>query len=83
MKITILGPQRRRPRIGDRRVTKRHGLQIRVVSTTAAGHWMRSGSRYLYDWRSPGELAGTRWEYLLRAILPTAATPAAPAPAAA
>lgn len=30
MKITILGPQRTKPKVGDRRTTKKHGLQIRI-----------------------------------------------------
>ena len=60
---------RRKPRIGDRRVTKQHGLQLRVVCTHD-WMWMRSGSRYLYEWRSPAELIGTRWEYLVRGMLP-------------
>lgn len=65
MKITIQAPQRRRPQIGDRRTTKKHGLQVRVVETHG-GMWVKSGSRYRYDWRQPRELAGTQWAYLLR-----------------
>lgn len=62
--IHILAHQRRKPRIGDRRTTKKHGLQIRVV-TTHSGMWVRSGSRYVYEWRKPSELLCTRWEYLI------------------
>ena len=65
------GSLRRKPAIGDRRVTKAHGLQIRVVRTHD-GMCVCSGSRYLYDWCSPGDLVGTRWEYLLRRLLPQA-----------
>jgi len=65
MKITIQGPQRRRPQIGDRRTTKKYGLQIRVVQTDG-GMWMKSGSRYRYDWCQPCELVGTQWAYLLK-----------------
>lgn len=64
MKIHILAPQRRKPKIGDRRTTKKHGLQIRVVQTHN-GMWCCSGSRYLYEWRTPAQLLGTRWEYLI------------------
>lgn len=64
MKITILATQRQRPKIGDRRTTKKHGLQIRVVETHY-GMWAKSGSRYSYDWRKPSELVGTQWAYLL------------------
>jgi hypothetical protein len=66
MKIHILAPQRRKPQIGDRRTTKKHGLQIRVIETHN-GMWVRSGSRYRYDWRKPEQLVGTRWEHLLNA----------------
>lgn len=65
MKITILTPQRRRPQIGDRRNTKAHGLQIRVVETHN-GMWVCNGSRYRYDWRKPSELVGTQWAHLLQ-----------------
>lgn len=66
MKIIILGQQHRRPQIGDRRTTKKHGPQIRVVETTSGGMWVQSGSRYRYDWRSPQQLVGTWWSYLLK-----------------
>lgn len=65
MKITILAPQRRKPKIGDRRTTKKHGLQIRVVETYN-GMWVRNGSRYRYDWRKPWELVGSQWDYLIQ-----------------
>lgn len=64
MKITILAPQRRKPKIGDRRTTKKHGLQIRVVQTHD-GMWVKSGSRYCYEWRKPATLVGTMWSYTL------------------
>ena len=60
---------RRKPHIGDRRVTKSHGLQLRVVETHQ-GMWVRSGSGYRYDWRSPAQLLGTQWEHLVQAMLP-------------
>jgi len=65
MKIHILAPQRRRPKIGDRRTTKAHGLQIRVVETHN-GMWVCSGSRYRYEWSKPSDLVGTQWAHLLR-----------------
>lgn len=64
IKITV-GPPPKQPRIGDTRTTKAHGLQIRVVETIN-GMWVRSGSRYRYEWKTPAELKGTRWEYLLK-----------------
>ena len=67
MRITITtGPARRQPKIGDRRTTKKHGLQIRVVETHH-GMWVRSGSRYRYDWKLPQDLLNTQWEHLLTA----------------
>lgn len=65
MKIHILAPKRRRPKIGDRRTTKKHGLQIRVVETHN-GMWVCSGSRYRYEWRKPSDLVGKQWANLLR-----------------
>lgn len=75
MRITFLSSNRSQPKIGDRRVTKKHGLQIRVVETHGA-MWVRSGGRYRYDWRKPAQLLATAWEYLLtsedRAAIATA-----------
>lgn len=65
--IRFFGPQRRKPEIGDRRTTKKHGLQIRVVETRG-GIWVLQAGKsnaYRYDWKKPSELIGTRWEYLL------------------
>lgn len=64
MRIHILRPQRRRPQVGDRRTTKRHGLQIRVV-VTHGGMWVCGSRGYLHEWRTPAQLLGTRWEYLI------------------
>lgn len=61
-----MSQQRRKPKIGDRRTTKKHGLQIRVVETHN-GMWVCNGGRYRYDWRRPSELKGTSWDYLLTA----------------
>jgi hypothetical protein len=67
MRITVTtGSARPRPHIGDRRWTKKHGEQIRVVCTDAHGRWMVRGSRYQYEWRRLEQLAGTQWEYLLK-----------------
>lgn len=65
MKLTILAPQRRKPKIGDRRTTKKHGLQIRVVETHN-GMWVRNGSRYRYEWLKPSEPVGAQWAHLLQ-----------------
>jgi hypothetical protein len=66
VKITVLAPQRKKPKVGDRRTTKKHGLQIRVVETHG-GMWVRSGSRYRYEWRKPADLVGTQWAHMLTA----------------
>lgn len=68
MKITIMtAPRRKQPAIGDVRTTKKHGVQVRVVETHR-GMWVRSGSRYCYEWKTPAQLVGSCWEYLLRQI---------------
>lgn len=66
MRIIIQAPQRKKPRIGEIRTTKKHGKQIRVVETAPCGAWICSGNRYCYEWKTPEELIGTQWEYLLR-----------------
>lgn len=58
-------PQRRKPQIGDRRTTKKHGEQIRVV-TVHDGRWVVTRHGACHEWRSPGDLVGTQWEYLLQ-----------------
>lgn len=65
-RIRFMSAQRPQPKIGDRRTTKAHGEQIRVV-VTSGGAWCVRGSRYVYEWRSPESLRGTQWEYLLTA----------------
>ena len=57
-------PYRKKPEIGDKRTTKKHGLQIRVVRTTQGGSWLRADRGYLYEWRDPQSLIGTQWHYL-------------------
>lgn len=50
-RIHILGPQRKKPKAGDRRETKKHGVQVRVHERHN-GMLVRSGSSYRYDWVS-------------------------------
>jgi hypothetical protein len=50
-RIHVLGPQKRKPKAGDRRETKKHGVQVRVHERHN-GMLVRSGSRYRYDWVS-------------------------------
>lgn len=63
MRIHILKPQKRRPRAGDRRVTKKHGLQIRVQDmATGFGNGrpigrMVSNGRPMFSWVKPEHLA--------------------------
>ena len=64
MKITLQFKRRKQPKIGDRRTTKKHGLQIRVVATSE-GMWIKSGSRYRHEWRKPDDLVGSQFEHLL------------------
>lgn len=63
MKVTLVS-SRRRPRIGDRRHTKRHGLQIRVAETSA-GMWVLRNGRQAYEWKTLRELAGTAFDHLI------------------
>lgn len=50
MKITIItGRQRKKPKQGDRRVTKKHGEQIRVF-LRSQGCYVVSNGRQLYEW---------------------------------
>lgn len=67
MKITIqyTNSKRKKPAVGDRRTTKRYGLQIRVIETDYFGHWVRNGSRYRYEWCKPEQLLYTPWQYLV------------------
>lgn len=74
MKIRIYsGEQRKKPATGDIRITKKHGMQIRVPSMI---HNHRgepigydcTGGRQNYEWRKPAQLMGTRWEYLVRKL---------------
>lgn len=59
------GPVRRAPKIGDRRTTKKHGLQIRVPEVHS-GRWVRANGRQCYVWSKPANLVGTSFSYLLQ-----------------
>lgn len=61
------GPARPRPRVGDRRTTKKHGMQIRVLKM-ARDHRGRvigldcTGGRQRYEWVKLHELdKGDEW----------------------
>lgn len=82
MNLTIRyssAPARAKPKVGDRRLTKKHGLQIRVpmVCTTGphAGARIYSNGRPRYEWAKPHELRPL-YHYLLtteeKAALPGA-----------
>lgn len=65
MKILIVHRSRPKPRIGDRRLTKRHGLQIRVIQTSD-GMWVKAGGRYCFEWRSLSSLiADPLWHHVV------------------
>lgn len=69
MKITISAvPTRKKPSLGDVRTTKKYGLQIRIIETDGYGNWLKNGSRYYYAWRTPEQLVGTRFEYMLKTL---------------
>jgi hypothetical protein len=63
MKLHITyAPERAKPKAGDTRVTKKHGLQIRVqcmardwATGEPIGRMVRNG-RPVFDWRKPVEL---------------------------
>lgn len=60
--ITItFGKQRARtkPKAGDRRVTKKHGPQIRVPVRDSHGHYIVSSGRQVFEWRRLEDLALT------------------------
>ena len=67
MRVTY-GEPRTKPKAGDRRTTKKHGVQIRVQRM--ARDWQGkpigrivSGGRPCYDWRTPREL--DPWDHYL------------------
>jgi hypothetical protein len=55
------GAARKKPKQGDRRVTKKHGLQIRVMAMVHDSRGQPigfdcTGGRQRYEWRAPQEL---------------------------
>lgn len=67
MRITIsTTPQRKRPKEGDRRVTKKHGLQIRIQCRTSSGLQVQNG-RPVFDWRTLDQLEPRDFTYLTAA----------------
>jgi len=73
MQITIsTEPQRKKPKTGDMRTTKKHGLQVRIPKMVklfgGALAYDCTGGRQNYEWISPSQLVGTRWEYLLKQL---------------
>ena len=60
--ITIVKPQRPKPKAGDRRTTKAHGLQIRVQAMARGPFTGKplgrvvSNGRPVFDWRKPIQL---------------------------
>lgn len=49
-------PNRPKPKQGDRRTTKKHGLQIRIMKRDSHGSFIVSGGRQLYEWVSPSAI---------------------------
>lgn len=69
MKITIMAPQRPKPRPGDRRTTKKHGLQIRTWDRAIDGSgkpyaYVVSYNRPRFSWTCPQDLAPWDRHYL-------------------
>lgn len=53
---------RKRPKPGDRRVTEKYGLQIRVLVRDSQGRYVVSRGKPTFTWRKPGDLAPMdRW----------------------
>ena len=71
MRITIsTAPSRRKPQIGDRRTTKKHGEQIRlpVMVHNHKGEpvgYDCTGGRQNYEWVSIDKLPA-RWQFLAK-----------------
>lgn len=64
MRIHITsGPTRPKPKAGDRRITKKHGLRIRVPEIHNGMH-VYSGSRPCYAWCKPADLPRFYQRYL-------------------
>jgi hypothetical protein len=77
-------PARPKPKTGDRRVTKKHGLQIRIPQVCTfgpgAGARIYSNGRPCFEWRKPADLPRIYRHYLTaeeRASLPPNAPAAA------
>lgn len=69
MRVTITsGSPRPKPKTGDVRTTKKHGLQIRVPEMHQIGNddwaYVVMNGRQRYEWKTPRQLVGTRWEHL-------------------
>lgn len=73
MRLVIQSTTRRRkPATGDTRTTKQHGIQVRVPEMVHDIHGREvgyncTGGRQQYVWKTPEQLTGTRWEYLIKA----------------
>jgi hypothetical protein len=71
VKITVIyGPTRKKPRVGDRRTTKKHGEQIRVFKmvTDMRGNVIGydcTGGRQRYEWIPVTEAVAKGYGYLL------------------
>lgn len=64
----VSGPRQKAPRTGDRRTTKKHGLQIRIPEVVTFGphrgaHVHRNG-RPAFEWCKPAELPPRYRHYL-------------------
>lgn len=49
------GPERKKPRAGDRRTTKKHGLQVRIPQNHN-GMGVVAHGRPCYEWVSPADV---------------------------
>lgn len=65
-RITIYsGPAPRpKPKVGDRRTTKKHGVQIRIFERCRYGHLVDSRGRSRYEWVGIADLPD-EYRYLL------------------
>jgi hypothetical protein len=59
-RVHVMGPKKRKPRAGDRRVTKKHGEQVRVQVTHNGAHVVtRHGP--VFEWVAPDDPRAARY----------------------
>lgn len=59
------GKTRSAPKTGDRRVTKKHGMQIRIPVKHNGAFVTNSRGKFTFRWKTIQQVYGTYWHYLL------------------